>query len=196
MTGYGPLPDGRDKFLEWGFVVFTAFLFGAVMVFTGLDAQVEYALTEPGSFTGLSTVSSDSEIDKVVLNQRELDGVSFTSQNRIGMNPAGSEIGFCGGIGDDGDVFDLRLAEGFDEVSFDSVQFSCVKPYNFIGHTQPGSSELSAEDKDFTGEIRPDVTCIVSSELTVSPVSRRVGGVDCWFVTSENGFEEIPVYIS
>jgi len=197
-----PWSDGKgwrpDTYSELGFTLLAVLGVGLVLVFTGLDAQIEYALTQPGSYFGLSTASTDTgEINKVLLDQEEFDGLSFTTQNRIGMDAVGSEIGFCGGIRNSGEVYDLRLAEGFSEVTFTSVIFSCTEPFNLIGHSQPGSGELSEEDRDFDGEIQPDVTCIVYKELIVSPISNEIGGINCWRVSSNgNGFTEIPVYLS
>lgn len=197
-----PWSDGRgwrpDTYKELGFTLLAVMGVGIALVFTGVDAQVEYALTHPGSYFGLSTVQdADGEINKVVLDQEEIDGLSFTTQNRVGMDAVGSELGFCGGIRSSGEVYGLRLAEGFDEVTFTSVSFSCTQPFNFLGHSQPGSGELSEEDKDFENEIKPDVTCIVYKELTVSPVSNQVGGINCWDVSQNgNGFTDIPVVMS
>jgi len=200
LTGL-PWSDGRgwrpDTYGELGFTLLAVMGVALALVFTGVDAQVEYALTQPSSYFGLSTTSTDSgEINKVVLGQEQFDGLSFTTKNRVGMDAVGSELGFCGGIRDNGNVYDLRLAEGFDELTFRSVSFSCTQPYNLLGHSQPGSGDLSAEDKSFDGEIQPEVTCIIYKELTVSPVSGEVGGINCWSVGSNgDGFTEIPVYL-
>jgi len=130
----------------------------------------------------------------VVLDQEQISGISFSTKNRIGADAVGGEIGICGGIRNDGSVYDLRVAENVNEMTFQSVQFSCVQPYNILMHSQPGSDELSQEDKDFESEIRPDVACIISSELVVSPAD-RVMGVTCWNVpeADSGSFTEIPV---
>lgn len=193
--------DGKgwrpDTVPELAFVVFAVLGVGLTLVFTGADAQIEYALTQPGSYFGLSTVQdADGEINKVVLDQEQISGISFSTKNRIGVDAVGGEIGICGGIRNDGSVYDLRVAENVNEMTFQSVQFSCVRPYNVLMHSQPGSDQLSQEDKDFNGEIRPDVACIISSELVSSPTN-RVMGITCWNVpeTGSSGFTEIPVYL-
>jgi len=185
--GTGPLPDSRLEVLAD--VVLIVFVAGLFSFFTGLDAQVSFAASNPQTyFFG----SGDVDSEKVVLDQDEVDLLNSASKNRIGTG-VGDEIGFCGGIQESGDVFDLRLAEGL-ETSRDSVRFSCVKPRNFAVHTQPGGiSGLSVEDKSFDGEFMPDVSCILFEELAVSPVNNRVGGLSCWSVSEDGSFSEIPV---
>jgi len=197
LSSVEPWPDGNDAWLEWLFVLSVALGVGGVLVFTGLDAQVEYAVTQTGDYFDLSSADSENvDIDRVLLEESDIQGLEFSTSNRIGADAVGGEIGICGGIRGDGSVFDLRVAEDVNEMTFESVQFSCVPPYNLIMHSQPGSDMLSDEDKDFDGEIRPDVTCIISSELSVS-ITDRVLGISCWDAPSVSGgeFVEIPVYL-
>jgi len=55
-----PWSDGRgwrpDTYKELVFTLLAVMGVGLVLVFTGVDAQIEYALTQPGSYFGLSTV--------------------------------------------------------------------------------------------------------------------------------------------
>lgn len=186
--GKGPLPDSMLELVaDIGLILFVGLAFS---YFTGLDAQVSYALESPSSYF---SVSDSIQGEEIVLDQTEIDLLNSASKNRIGTN-VGDEIGFCGGIRSNGQVYDLRLAEGL-ETQRDSVRFSCSSPRNFIVHTQPYSGELSDEDKDFGGEFRPNVTCIVYEELAVSPLNSRVGGINCWSVPSSGttGFEELVV---
>jgi len=175
-----PLPDGSDAWMEWLFVGSVALLVASGMVFTGLDAHVEYVLTNPAGYAGLSAASNGSSGGGVVFTQSQLQGIEFSTKNRIGYDTVGDEIGICGDLRGDGSVTDLRVADGFEETSRTSVTFGCAQPRSLIMHSQPGySSQQSAEDKSFDGEFRPEVSCIVYSQPVVSPLG-GLEGINCF----------------
>lgn len=184
--GYGPFPDGDDKALEWLFVSVVAVGVGAGLVFTGLDAHVEYVLTNPAGYAGLSAASNGSTGDGVVFTQDQLQGIEFSTKNRIGYDTVGDEIGICGDLRSDGSVSELRVADGFEETSRTSVTFSCANPRSLILHSQPGySDQQSAEDKSFKGEFAPEISCIVYSEPVVSPLG-GLEGINCFEAGTDN----------
>lgn len=186
--GKGVMPDSwREAF---GYVIVIVF-WGGLLVFTGVDAQIEYALTSPGSYFGLSVVDSPEE-STIVFTSEQVDGLNFATKNRIGINPIGDEIGLCGGIRDGVDVYNLRVAEGFSSTSPTSVTFSCALPRDLTVHSQPGFSDgFSEEDLDYRGEFRPEVSCIQFREAVASPVSGKVSGLNC--IDTESGDTVVPV---
>jgi len=186
--GRGVMPDSWRELL--GYAVVVVFL-GGVLVFTGVDAQIEYAVTDPGTYFGLSVSDSPQE-DTIVFTNQQVDGLNFATKNRIGINPVGDEIGLCGGIRDSGSVYDLRVAEGFSSTSPTSVKFSCALPRDLTVHSQPGFTErFSDEDLSYQGEFRPVFSCIQFREAVVSPVSGRVSGLNC--IDTESGDTVVPV---
>lgn len=191
VDGPGPLPDSWAEVLTLVFVGF-----GVVLVFgfyTGLDAQVAYAVGSPGQYF-VSNTSSDTE--SLALSSEQVGDINFASKNRIGVASMGDEIGLCGGVRNSGKVFNLRLAEGFEETSRTGVTFSCVEPRSVVMHSQPDySSRLSPEDRSFDGEFQPQYSCIVYGELAVSPVSGEVGGINCWSVRSGGEFSRVSVVL-
>lgn len=175
--GKGPMPDSWTEALVWTSVVVGVSM---VLVFTGVDDQLQFAVSSPVEYAGLSTVSAEDGSEKVVFSRGELSGIEFSTKNRVGYDSVGDEIGLCAGIGDSGEVYDLRVAEGFEETSRTSVTYSCSTPRGLILHSQPDySSGQSAEDKSFDGEFRPAVSCIVFNKPVVSPAG-SVEGLNCF----------------
>lgn len=184
--GTGWKPDSTGELVADALLIFLIVM--TFSFFTGLDAQVSYIVNTPGQY-----FSSTSENSEIVLTNSQISDVNFAAKNRIGFTSPGDEIGLCGGVRDSGEVFNLRVADGFEETSRDSVTFECSKPRELIMHSQPGyNSGLSAEDKSFDGEFKPQYSCIVFGELAVSPVSGEVGNLNCWKV-SEGSFEQVSV---
>lgn len=190
--GGGFMPDTKAELLADVIVVAAiVFLFS---FFTGLDAQVAYAVSSPGSYF-FSSVDKDSS-NVLFLNEDQLDNINFATKNRIGVASLGEEIGMCAGVMENGRISMLRPAEGFKNTSRSSVTFSCSKPRELIIHSQPSySSKLSAEDKSFKGEFQPEYSCIVFSELAASPVTGRVGGLNCWSIGEGGEFTSVPVVL-
>lgn len=184
VDGSGPLPDSNQELLAWiGIAVFVAVTFG---FFTGLDAQVNYLVSAPGDY-----FLSNSEEDTVVFSQEDVNGLNFASSNRVGFDSIGDEIGFCAGIRSNS-VYDLRVADGFEETSRTSVTFNCAMPRSLVIHTQPDFSEgFSPEDLDYKDEFTPEVSCILYREATISPVSGKISGLNCMDVSS--GENVVPV---
>ena len=189
--GGGFLPDTRAELAaDIVIIAVVVFLFS---FFTGLDAQVAYAVGSPSQYF-LSSTSSDSE--RLTLTTKQVDNINFASKNRIGFTSSGDEIGICGGVRNSGEVYDLRVAEGFEETSRTSVTFSCTRPRQVIMHSQPDySSGLSVEDRSFDGEFQPEYSCIISGEVAASPVTDRVGGLSCWSVSDSGDFTSVPVVL-
>jgi hypothetical protein len=184
--------DTREDYFFLAMGVFLASF--AFLYFSGLDAQVEYALSSPGQY--FSTSNTNESVERVVLTDEAVSGLNFVSKNSIGVDSVGSERGFCSGLRSDGTVYDFRLADGIESSSRQSITFSCVEPRDLVLHSQPsGVSDLSQEDMDFEGELLPDVTCIQFGEVVSSPLNSRVSGVDCWdVVDGGDSFVEIRVF--
>jgi len=187
VDGKGPLPDSNLEILSW--ISIGLLVAGGFVYFSGLDAQLEFMVSEPRNYFGLD--GDFEQGSEVIFSQKDIDLMNTVTVNRLGANAVGGEVGFCGGVDSSGDVFDFRLAENLD-TSLTGVRFECVTPRSLTVHSQPFSSgDLSDEDKSFEGEFRPDVTCIQFAELSVSPVSGLVGGINCFDV--DNGFEDLEV---
>lgn len=182
--GSGPAPDSWIEAVTWiGLVVLVA----GVLVFSGVDDQIQFAVSSPSEYAGLSAASVGDDGSGVVVFERgQLSGIEFSTKNRIGYNAVGDEIGLCAGLSESGDVFKLRVAEGFEDTSRDSVTFSCSSPREVILHSQPDySSGQSAEDKSFDGEFIPEISCIVFNRPVVSPAG-TVQGLNCFEAGTDN----------
>jgi len=200
MTGFpvrdgsGPAPDSWTEAVTW-----VGALLGitALLVFTGLDAQIQYMVSEPGLyFSGILSFGSSSvgDVEKVVLTDEAVSGMNFASSNSLGYDSIGSERGYCSGLREDGTVYDFRLADDIESSSRTSIVFSCGTPRELTVHSQPGfSGQPSEEDMSFSGEFQPEISCIQFREITVSPFNSKVSGINCW--STENGFNEVPVLV-
>lgn len=189
--GNGFLPDTKSEVaLDIVIIVFVSLIFA---FFTGLDAQVAYMTSSPVQYFSSNTAS---DVESLKLSSEQVGDINFASKNRLGFTSSGDEIGLCSGVRSTGQIFDLRVAEGFEDTSRTSVRFSCVQPRELVMHSQPGySKSLSAEDKSFEGEFKPRYSCIVYGELAASPVSGEVGGLSCWSVGDTGEFTDVSVFL-
>jgi hypothetical protein len=189
VDGPGPLPDSWMELGAW-FVLamLVALTFG---IFTGLDSQVDYALTSTSTYF---TLNSDVPSDAVVFSNESVDLMNEVSARSLGVNPVASERLYCGEIRNQ-QVVDFRLADTIDDSSLTSVSGSCIGDVDLWTHSQPdGTSSLSEEDKDLesTGA---KYTCIQFEEISTSPFNNRLNGINCWEIIGDGaGFEPVPVF--
>lgn len=190
VDGPGPLPDSNQELTAWiGIAVFVALIFG---VFTGLDSQVDYALTSTSAYFSLN---QDVPSEAVVFNQESVELMNEVSERSLGLDAVASERLYCGEIRNQ-QVLNFRLADSIEDSSLTSVSGSCTAPVDIWVHSQPdGSSELSQEDKDLesTGA---SYTCIQFEEIGSSPLNDKLQGINCWdIVGNGDEFEPVPVYL-
>lgn len=172
----GPLPDSNAELLAWlsiAGIVFISFGF-----FTGLDGQAEFVVDQPQQYF-LSFSESDADL---VFQREDVRFLNRVSSRAIGSDPVASERLYCLSIKEDR-VTDVILADDIEQQSLTSVAGSCVENANFevdgFVHSQPGfTSEFSEEDKSL--ESRDiQVSCIQWAEITKSPVTGEVRGLNC-----------------
>lgn len=111
------------------------------------------------------------------------------SQFSIGRGAFAGERLYCGSV-TEGQVTRFRFADYIEESDLGSVAGGCVETFagsvDIFVHSQPdGNSELSDEDKDLETPSL-DYTCIQFDEISVSPVTGEVHGLDCWAITEGN----------
>lgn len=187
--GKGWRPDSRMELLAD--IVLAVLIIGAFGFSTGLDAQVQYLATAPSDY-----MFSSAELDEGDLEMTEEDIQLLNSVNArsLGSDAVASERLYCAELRN-GVVRNLRLADRIDSSSLTSVAGGCLGTVDVFLHTQPdGSSQLSEEDKDLesTGV---SYTCIQYSEIAASPVSGKLGGLNCWEIVDEGAsFEPVDVY--
>jgi hypothetical protein len=166
---------------------------GLTLVFTGLDAQVEYAATASSTYFSLG---SDVPEDAVVFSQEDVDLMNTVSERSLGADAVAAERLYCGEINNQ-KVFNFRLADTIKDSSLTSVSGSCRSPVDIWAHSQPsGSEELSQEDKDLesTGA---SYTCIQYESITSSPLNNRLNGINCWQINGNGAtFSQVPVILS
>ena len=189
VDGPGPLPDSWMELGAW-FVLamLVALTFG---IFTGLDSQVDYALTSTSAYF---TLDSDVPRDAVVFDEESVDLMNQVSSRSLGVDAIAAERLYCGEIRNQ-QVIDFRLADTIEDSTLTSVSGSCQGPIGIWVHSQPdGTSSLSEEDKDLesTGA---GYTCIQFEELSTSPLNDRLNGINCWEIVGDGaGFERVPVF--
>lgn len=191
-----PFSDGRgwrpDTYSELAFVVFAVLGVGLTLVFTGLDAQIEYAATATSTYFSFT---SDVPEDAVVFNQESVDLMNTVSERSLGADAVAAERLYCGEINNQ-NVFNFRLADTIEDSDIGSVSGSCVAPVDIWVHSQPdGSDELSQEDKDLesTGA---SYTCIQYESITSSPLNNRLNGINCWQINGNGeSFSQVPVIL-
>jgi hypothetical protein len=186
--GRGWRPDSRMELAAD--IVLAVLIIGAFTFFTGLDAQINYIASAPEDYFLSSANTQDNSI---TFNQDQIELMNSASKNSLGSNTIGAERGFCGGIRN-GNVRKFRLADIIQESDRTSISFACGQPFEIAVHSQPdGSSELSEEDRDMSGEAKVEVTCIQFSEISSSPLTSELYGISCF--NPSNDFKEIPVYL-
>lgn len=185
--GKGPLPDSRLEILADLVLVGAVFLlFG---FFTGLDAQVNHLVSAPSDY-----LVSQPQNDSLYFSSESMDLMNSVSENSIGFDAVADERLYCGEV-DNQRVVDFRFADSIDSSSLTSVSGSCVRPVDVFVHSQPdGSEELSSEDKDLESDI--EYTCIQFQEISSSPVTKGLGGLNCWkVVDGGESFESVDVFL-
>lgn len=192
VDGKGPLPDSRREIVFIGVIGLA--IVGAFAYSTTLDAQVGHLATSPGSYFSVA----DSGTQGVTFTDTQIDRMRWASITSVGSSAFGDERLFCGSITETGKVESIRLADDIRLSEFDSVSGACISRFpsqdiNFFVHSQPGSEQLSSQDKKL--ETPVPFTCAIGFEMSVSPVSKRVDGISCYEVVGEGeSFERVPVY--
>lgn len=189
--GFGFFDDWRENtFIVLVVVVVTS---SAFVFFSGLDSQLEYMVSTPGdyfSFTGNENKSG------VYFNQDDIELMNEVSSRSLGSDAVADERLYCGETTNQV-VNDFRFADSIKGSSLTSVSGSCIKPVDIWVHSQPdGSSTLSEEDMDLesTGS---SYTCIQYSEITVSPFTGKLNGLNCWDIVRDgSSFEMVDVYLN
>lgn len=187
--GGGALPDtGRELFFDLVMLFSLSLLF----VFTGLDAQVESAVEDTGTYFSFSSNVPD---DGVVFDQEDVDLMNTVSERSLGVDAVAAERLYCGEV-TNGRVTNFRLADTIDSSTLTSVSGSCIAPVDIFVHSQPdGSESLSEQDMDLesTGT---SYTCIQYSEIVSSPFNSKLSGINCWeIVGNGEDFVRVPVFV-
>lgn len=192
VDGSGPLPDSYQELAAWvgiGIFVVSIFAFS-----TTADAQIRFMITDTTNYFS----ASDSPKEGVAFTEQQISNMRWASVTSVSDSAFGDERLFCGFITSDGNVESIRLADDIISSEFDSVSGACRSRFpsqniNFFVHSQPGSDELSDEDRDL--ETSVPYTCIVYEEMAISPVSSKVSGISCYEVVGNGeSFSEVPVY--
>lgn len=186
----GPLPDtGMELFLD----VVMLFVVGSLLVFTGLDSQVEYAVSDADAYFSLD---GDVPESAVVFDRESVDLMNTVSERSLGVDAVASERLYCGEVTNQR-VVNFRLADSIEDSSLRSVSGSCISPVEIWVHSQPsGSDGLSDEDKllESTGA---EYTCIQFEQIKSSPLNSRLNGINCWdIVGNGESFEQVGVYLT
>jgi len=191
-----PWSDGKgwrpDTYRELAFTLLAVMGVGLALIFTGVDAQIEYAATSASTYFSLS---DDVPENAVVFSQESVDLMNTVSERSLGNDAVAAERLYCGEINNQ-QVFNFRLADSIEESSLGMVSGSCVSPVDIWVHSQPsGSDQLSQEDRDLesTGA---SYTCIQFEKIISSPLNQDLQGISCWEIV-DNGasFSEVPVYL-
>lgn len=189
--GKGPLPDSNLELLADILLVFI--VVGAFSYSTTLDAQVNHLVTDSTSY-----FSAASGEEGVSFSETQIDRMRWASITSVGTGAFGDERLFCGSIRKDGYVESIRLADDIRLSEFDSVSGACRSRFpsqdiNFFTHSQPGSPDLSEADMNL--ETPVSYTCVIYEEMSISPVSSKIGGINCWEVVGNGDtFEPVQVF--
>jgi hypothetical protein len=187
VDGAGPLPDSKLETLAYtGIFLFAVLLFG---FFTGLDSQVNYIVTAPDDY-----FLSESSSNSIYFSQTQVDLMNSVSERSVGFDAVADERLYCGEVRNK-QVASFRFADSIESGSLTSVKGSCFEPVDIFVHSQPGGSNgLSMEDKDLESEV--GYTCVQFQEISVSPVSYRLNGLNCWkVVDGGEGFDRVEVFL-
>lgn len=198
MTGFpirdgtGPAPDSWIEAVAW---------FGVVLGITALfafsttaDAQLRFLVSDAPSYLS----AAESPEKGVTFTEEQISRMRWASITSVGGSAFGDERLFCGSITDSGVVESIRLADDIRSSEIDSVSGACASRFpgqdiNFFTHSQPGSVQLSEEDRNL--ETPVPYTCAIGFEMAISPINSRVSGISCYEVLDGGeSFVEVPVY--
>jgi hypothetical protein len=176
--GSGPLPDSGWEVAAW--VVICITIAGAFAFFSGLDSQAYFLLTAPGDY--LLSADGATEGEYLEVSDEQIEFLNAVSRRSVGLDSVAGEKVFCADARN-GVIRDVHTADFVSSSTTRSVSAGCVGNPDVIIHTQPaGSAQLSAEDKSFSNEFVPEVTCIQFAEVAASPLSGQITGLRCWRV--------------
>lgn len=185
----GPLPDTGSELL-FDLVLLSSL--GLLLVFTGVDAQIQYAVEDTKTYFSLN---GDVPENAVVFNQESVDLMNTVSERSLGVDAVASERLYCGEVSNQR-VVNFRFADDIDSSEIDMVSGSCTSPVDIFVHSQPdGLKVLSDEDRSLES---PGIsfTCIQFAEISSSPFNKELSGINCWNVLDNGeGFEQVPVFL-
>lgn len=190
-----PWRDGKDwrpdTVPELGFILFALIGFGSLLVFTGIDADIEYVAAAPGDYF----IPDSGSEDDIYFRQSDVDLMNAASEQSLGSDAIGAERLYCGELRN-GVTRNYRLADVIEDSTLTSVSGRCKSPVDIWTHSHPdGSGSLSEEDKDLesTGTSHK---CIQYSEISASPVNNKLNGINCWKIEGDGeSFKPVNTYL-
>lgn len=184
------LPDTKFE------IAFIVIAFGSALLLAGLytpvDAWAVFFVEDTEAFLFSSDIESE-----LAFEQEDIVFANRHAQFSLGSGAFAAERLFCFEEVT-GKVTKFRSADIVEGSTLTSVSGGCTGDVNGFIHTHPnGERDLSQEDRDVESS-ELEWTCIMYREISVSPISGEVGGLDCYQVPeagSNAQFSSVPVTV-